>query len=259
MKSKNLIEIKSLSCGYCDKTVLENIDISMNKGELWCVMGANGAGKSTFFKTTLGLLPKKSGNIYLNGKSIDKWSIKELSKFMAYVPQNHMPPFSFKVYEMVAMGRQPYQKNCGILTSEDERIIDSAIRCMNIEYMANRDYTKISGGERQLVLLARAIAQETPVLFLDEPVSNLDFGNHAKLISYIRKFVHMGKLVIMTTHDPDHAFLPESNVLIIKDNKIMLKGYGKKVIDEKIIKTIYNVDNHIYDFDNKRKTCIADI
>lgn len=195
-----MIRTEHLGCGYGRCEVLHDINITMNPGELWCVLGANGVGKSTLFKTLLGLLKPMSGQILIQDKPLEQWSRKELSRLVAYVPQNHVPPFPFKVWEMVAMGRNPYQNGYGRMTPEDSRIVAEAMETLHIDGLANKIYTQISGGERQLVLLARAIAQQTPALFLDEPVSNLDFGNHARVLSHVRRLAAGGKTIVMTTH-----------------------------------------------------------
>lgn len=254
-----MIRTEHLGCGYGRCEVLHDITITMNPGELWCVLGANGVGKSTLFKTLLGLLKPMSGQILIQDKPLEQWSRKELSRLVAYVPQNHVPPFPFKVWEMVAMGRNPYQNGYGRMTPEDSRIVAEAMGTLHIDGLANKIYTQISGGERQLVLLARAIAQQTPALFLDEPVSNLDFGNHARVLSHVRRLAAGGKTIVMTTHCPDHAFMPESSVILLDRGGVLGVGKGTEIVTEERIRYMYDIGSRIVEVDPEgRMTCIAD-
>ncbi|MFV0441774.1 MAG: ABC transporter ATP-binding protein [Lachnospirales bacterium] len=252
-----LLKLDKLCCGYNKKSIVEDVSVTMAEGELWCILGANGIGKSTLFKTILGLLNPVSGEVFYRDKLLKNWKQKDLAKIVSYVPQSHTPPFPFRVFEVVLMGRYPYQNILGKTTVSDARKVNEALKLLKIEHLTDRVYTQISGGERQLVLLARAIVQETPILVLDEPVSNLDFGNHAKVIKHICQLVEMGKTVIMTTHYPDHAFLEQSNVLLIQNKNKVVVGRGKDIINEKCIHDVYGVDSKILiDKDNDYKTCI---
>ena len=253
-----LLKCEELSSGYDGKAVLENLNFEIKEGELWCILGANGIGKSTLFKTILGLLKPVKGKIKFNDKELDKWSRKELAKIVSYVPQSHTPPFPYKVMEVLMMGRNPFQGNLGRVKKEDLDIINETLKKLDIEGLADRIYTQLSGGERQLVLLARAIVQDTPLMILDEPVSNLDFGNRAKVIGHIRNLVKNGKSVIMTTHEPDHAFINDCNVIIIQDKNEVYSGIGKDLVDEKCINNMYNVNSRILvDPKGGQKTCIS--
>lgn len=252
-----LMKVENLSCGYNDKTILENINFSVNEGELWCILGPNGVGKTTLFKTILGLLKPKNGKIYIDNKEIDKWNEKEMAKLISYVPQVHVPPFPFKVIEVILMGRNPHFS--GKATEKDLAIVEDAINLLNIGYLRNAPYTEISGGERQLVLIARAIVQETPILVLDEPNSNLDFGNQVKVIEHLRALTKMGKTVIMTSHFPDNAFLPESNLIVIGRNGFFKIGEGREVLTQEVLNTIYNVNSKIValkGFEVPTKVCV---
>lgn len=253
------IEMKNLSCGYHGHAVIENINMTIGSKEMWCVLGANGVGKTTFFKTVLRLLAPTNGDILLNDLPIEKWNRKELAKQIAYVPQNHVPPFAFTVKEVIAMGRNPHQQGVGRLGGEDRRAVEEAIERMGIEYLCHKDYTQISGGERQLTLIARAIAQQTPVLVMDEPVANLDFGNQARIISHICALVEkLGRTVIMTTHFPDHGFLSEANVLMLYKDKGHCVGKGKDIITEQAVKELYDIENRILYLESCKKTvCVS--
>lgn len=255
------VKTENLCCGYGKRKILEEVNLAMEPGELWCVLGANGVGKSTLFKTLLGLLKPMGGRVLVDGQTIGQWSRAELAKRISYVPQGHTPPFPFKVWEVVAMGRNPYQKGMGRLSGKDRQIVSEAMDILNIDKLAGTAYTQISGGERQLVLLARAIAQQTPVMFLDEPVSNLDFGNHARVIKHVRGLAAMGKTVVMTTHCPDHAFLPESRAVLLDRGGVACIGKGADVVTVEQIRRMYGVDSRIIETADKagvvKRTCIA--
>lgn len=257
-----MIRTEKLCCGYGSRMVLQNVSLSMEAGELWCVLGANGVGKSTLFKTLLGLLKPMGGAVLVDGRPVEQWSRAEFARRVSYVPQGHTPPFPFKVWEVAAMGRNPYQRGIGRLSREDRRVVAEALEILGIERLAGEIYTRISGGERQLTLLARAIAQQTPVMFLDEPVSNLDFGNHARVLRHVRDLAAMGKTVVMTTHCPDHAFFPESRVVLLDRGGVICTGRGTDVVTEELIRRMYGVDNRIVVLNRgdgeAERVCVAD-
>ncbi len=259
MVNKMKMEMKNLSCGYHGHAVIEDINITIGQKEMWCVLGSNGVGKTTFFKTVLRLLEPINGSLLLDDIPLESWNRRELAKQIAYVPQNHVPPFAFTVQEIIAMGRNPHQQGVGKLLGEDRRAVEEAMELLGIENLRNKDYTRISGGERQLTLIARAIAQQTPILVMDEPVSNLDFGNQARIITHICGLVEkLGRTVIMTTHFPDHGFLADANVLMLYKNKKHCVGKGKTIITEQAVKELYDIENQIIYLDSCNKTiCIS--
>jgi iron complex transport system ATP-binding protein len=253
------LEVKELSCGYHGKAVVSGVSMSAKDGDLWCILGENGIGKTTLFKTILGLLPPISGSVRFDGRDIGKIPYKERAQHIAYVPQSHVPPFSFSVEEVISMGRNPYRSGFGRREPEEEAAISEALGLIGIEHLRHSRYTKISGGERQLVLLARAIAQRTPVLVLDEPVSSLDFGNQARVMAHIRRFVtDLNKTVIMTTHFPDHSFLPGCNVMLLYPNGAHHSGKGCSIVTESVIRDLYHIENRIVDLhEYEQKICIS--
>lgn len=253
------LKIKGLDCGYQKNTIIKSIDLTIQQGEMWCVLGPNGVGKTTFFKTLLRLLEPIDGTILFNEKPIKTWKHKELARMIAYVPQSHVPPFAFTVEEVIAMGRNPHQWGTSKANITDQEAIDEAIELLDIRYLYHKNYMNISGGERQLTLLARAIAQQTPLLVLDEPVSNLDFGNQARLLKRICDLVtKKGKTIIMTTHYPDHSFLlDDTNVLLLQRDNMHEIGKGKDIVTEEAIQHLYHIDNRIVDLqDYQKRICI---
>jgi iron complex transport system ATP-binding protein len=236
------LEIKNLSCGYEKKIIIKNFSVEVNSGEVLSILGSNGIGKTTIFKTILGLLEAFEGEILVDGKNILKLNDKAKAKLISYVPQAHTPPFSFTVLDVVVMGRDPYLGAFGTPNKKDFTIAKQALEDLNISFLENRIYTDLSGGERQMVLIARALCQKTPILILDEPTSNLDYGNEVQVLKQIKKLANKGYIVIMTSHSPEQAFQCEAKVMLIQKNQKFLYGKAKEIITNKNLKNAYNVE-----------------
>ncbi|OBR93900.1 putative ABC transporter ATP-binding protein [Clostridium ragsdalei P11] len=236
------LEIKNVSCGYSTKVIVKNISMSVSSGEILCLLGPNGVGKTTFFKTILGFLKLKDGEILLDGENIHNWSRKQLAKNIGYVPQAHTPPFPYKVFDVVLMGRTAHLSMFSSPTKEDKNIAEEAIDSLNISYLKDKIYTEISGGERQMVLIARALAQQPKMLIMDEPTSNLDFGNQIKVLQQINKLSKRGLAVIMTSHYPNHAFLCSTKVAFMQRNNVFTVGNADAVVTEDMLKKAYGIN-----------------
>lgn len=172
-----LLELTNVACGYGAVPLFQNISFTVARGETLCLLGPNGVGKTTLFKTILGLLPPAAGIIRMEGKDIARWGAEERARHIAYVPQTHTPPFPFTVRDVVLMGRAARIGRLGVPGKRDCTAAAEAMGLLGITHLAEKVYTKTSGGERQLVLLARALAQEPELLCMDEPTASLDFGN----------------------------------------------------------------------------------
>ena len=184
-----LVDVKNISFSY-DKdspAVFENISFSIEKGDVLCVLGPNGTGKTTLIKCINGLHKVNEGEVYLNGSSIQTLSFKDISRMVGYIPQGHVPSFPFNVFDVVLMGRSPYLSITSSPKERDREIAMNALETLGIEDLKDKPYTNLSGGERQLVFLARVLAQEPDLLILDEPTNHLDFGNQIKLLEIIDK------------------------------------------------------------------------
>lgn len=255
-----ILEIKNAVCGYGSKTIVNNISISVKSGEILCILGPNGVGKTTFFKTILGFLKLQSGEILLDGKNTKNWSKNQLAKMISYVPQTHTPPFPFNVFDVVLMGRTAHIGMFSSPSKTDKEIAESAINDLNISYLKDKIYTEISGGERQMVLIARALAQQSKILILDEPTSNLDFGNQIRVLEQINNLAKKGLGVIMTSHFPDHAFLCSTKVALMHKNIKFIIGNMDEVITEENLKSAYGVNVKIISTETingeKIKSCI---
>ena len=195
----------NLTIGYRDRVVGNHLDISLKTGEVLALLGPNGGGKTTLLKTLLGLLPPKGGEVRLGDRPLASYTLRERARRIAYVPQSHGATFGFMVETFVLMGRTAHGTLFSRPSTADRAIAARMLERFGIAHLADRPYTKISGGERQLALLARALAQEPKFVVLDEPTASLDFGNQGRVMREIRALGASGHGVLFTTHDPNHA------------------------------------------------------
>ncbi|OPX43381.1 putative ABC transporter ATP-binding protein [Ruminiclostridium hungatei] len=236
------LEIKNAVCGYGNRTVVKDISVSVRSGEILCLLGPNGVGKTTLFKTILGFLKLQGGSIILNGENVTSWTRKKLATALGYVPQAHIPPFPFKVLDVVVMGRTAHLLSFSSPSRKDLAIAENALETLGVGYLKNRIYTEISGGERQMVLIARALTQQPDILIMDEPTSNLDFGNQVRVLQQIKALVEKGIGVIMTSHFPDHAFICSGKVVLMQKNHKFIAGLSEEVVTEGNLQDTYGVD-----------------
>lgn len=243
-----MLELVHLACGYDKRRVLGDISLHLAAGELLCLLGPNGVGKTTLFKTMLGLLPAHGGEIRVGGENVANWSRRRLAQWIGYVPQAHSPPFPFKVRDVVAMGRVAHLGLFSSPATVDRKIAENSLNTLGIAELGDASYTEISGGERQLVLIARALAQQPKVLVMDEPTSNLDYGNQLKVMRHIRRIVdQQGMSVVLTTHYPNHALLYASRALVLDREKRYSVGTPAEVISEDYLRQTYGVETEIHD------------
>lgn len=240
------LDVHQLSCGYGHKTVLNLLDFSMHEGQILTILGANGVGKTTLFRTLLGFTPPLHGNIDLNGKPLAQYSDKERAKLIGYVPQAHSSAFAFKVRDIVVTGRLAHKAFYESPNRSDYRIADAMLETMGISGIAGHVYSELSGGQQQLVLIARALTQEPKLLILDEPSANLDVGNTIKLLQAIVDLAAQNIAIIMTTHNPDHAFMchsaySDSHVLLLKNAHEYNFGSPEAVITEANLLAMYGI------------------
>ncbi len=201
----SLISLRDLSIGYPRRTIASGISIDITAGQALAVLGPNGSGKTTLFRTVLGLLEPLAGHIELDGQSVAAMSAADIARRVAYVPQVAASLFNFSVIAVVEMARAPHLGWLGRPGSRDRRIAIDALAQVSMTDFAERDFAELSGGERQLVLIARALASEAKCLLLDEPTASLDFGNRLQVLDALVALKSRGVAVIFTTHDPEHA------------------------------------------------------
>jgi len=239
------LQIKNLTCGYRETKIVESITFNIEGGENVCLLGPNGVGKTTFFKTLLGFLKPIGGCVLLDGKNTMKLSKRRIAQSVAYVPQAHNIPFPFPVIDVVVAGRNAH---LGITSTPTKKDYDFAAECIDelgISHLKEKIYTELSGGEQQMVLIARALAQTPQILIMDEPTSNLDFGNQVKIINHINSLKQKKLAVVMTTHSPDQVFLCGSRVVIFQNGRQTYIGEPKSIITEDLLSRIYGVDVNV--------------
>lgn len=251
------LEVRDLSFGYDSRLVLKNLSFTAEYGQLLSVLGPNGVGKSTLFRCILGLLKPKSGECSIDGNSTVGLNAKELSQLIAYIPQSHYPTFNFSVFDMVLMGTTAQISAASVPGKRQIALADEALERLGIAHLKNRGYTNISGGERQLVLIARALVQQAKILIMDEPSANLDYGNRTRVMQTVRTLTKEGYAIIQSTHDPDQAFLYSDRVLAVYDGQVLSCGTPKEVINSELISKLYGVDVEISSLhDDRVRVCI---
>lgn len=237
-----IFSVNAMSCGYHGTAVLTDISFSVENGEILCILGPNGVGKTTLFKSMLGLLPPLSGTVTVDAEDISCWSNRRRARTIAYIPQSHTPPFPYTVRQVVTMGRVAQLGMFASPTKADYEIADRMLDRLGIAFLADRTYTEISGGERQMALIARALTQKPQILLMDEPTANLDFGNQARVLGVIRSLANQGLTVVMTTHSPDHAFLCSSKVILLERGNRYSFGNASELVTEESLGRAYGID-----------------
>lgn len=251
-----MITLDNIQCGYGKKIILNNISCNIKKGALTCLLGKNGVGKTTLFKTILGILPTLSGNIYYDNKPLNSFTSKEFARYISYVPQAHGTPFSFSVFDVVLMGQYASTEN--IWGKPRKKSVEIALHCINslgISHIANKPFSKLSGGEKQMVLIARAMAQQPMFIAMDEPTANLDMCNQIKVLQMAQLLKDKGYGIIMNTHDPNHALNYADKVIMLQNSEIMTSGEPKKVIDSGNISELYNTEIEIINAYTQNGVC----
>lgn len=257
------LNVNNASFSYGKEIVFENLTLELNSGDILFVLGPNGVGKTTLFKTIMGFLKSDSGTFLFNDQNIKSWKPDKIAKNIAYVPQSHTPPFPFKVKDVVLMGRTVHLERFSSPGVNDLRIADEAMKELGICHLREKSYTDISGGERQLVLIARALCQEASLLIMDEPTSNLDFGNQIRVYKQIQKLANKGIGIILSSHVPNHALHFATHVALMNHNTISRIASPEELITSASIKELYEVDAKIFVIpggmkSRSRKVCIPD-
>lgn len=236
-----LLESRALAIGYRHRLVGEGIDLTLAAGEALCLLGPNGGGKTTLFRTLLGILPPLAGSVQVAGRAIADWPRQALATQLAYVPQSHAGLFAFTVEEVVLMGRTARLPRFATPSARDREMAHACLARLGIEPLAARVYTEISGGERQLALIARALAQEAAILILDEPTANLDFGNQLRVLKEIDALKAQGLSILMSTHQPEHALRVADRIALLKAGRIVAHG-GRELATAATLAQLYGAD-----------------
>ena len=254
------IKVDNLCFSYGERQILKSISFGAEYGEFLSVLGPNGVGKSTLFRCMLKLLTPSKGTTQIDGVSIEGMSPEELAKKIAYIPQSHSPVFNFTVADMVLMGTTAQTGRFSPPGRKEEKMAEDAMERLGITHLKDRGYGNISGGERQLVLIARAIAQQAKVLVMDEPSANLDFGNKIRVMKTVKKLTRDGYTVIQSTHDPDQAFLYSDKILALHDGQVLAWGTPKEIMNSSLISKLYGVDVEVCSLRNDGiRVCVPEI
>ena len=235
------LTVDQVSFAYNGTPVLDRVSLSLQKGDILSVLGPNGSGKTTLLKLILGIYRPRTGNVTLEGRPIAGLAPRVLARSIAYVPQTHRMAFSFRVLDVVMMGRIPHKPFFFKYSRNDERLAESAMERLGIAHLKDRPYTAVSGGERQLCLIARALTQGAHTFVMDEPVSGLDYGNQIRLLSIIRNLAKEGYSFIQSTHFPNHALWMSGRVLMLDKGRVAAQGPSSEAVNAVVLSDLYRV------------------
>ena len=236
------LTVSDLGFAYEKRPVLQNVSFSLGEGQLVALLGCNGAGKTTLLRCILGLNEGYTGSITVDGDEVRTLRPRELSHRIAYIPQVHYPAFRYSVLEMVLMGTTHALSTVGAPGAREEAAALSALRTLNAEHLAQRDYGRLSGGEQQTVLIARALVQGTKLLLMDEPTASLDYGNRQRVLAAVRRLTREGYTVLLSTHDPQHALTYADRILALSGGTLIANGAPHDTLTPALIRTLYGVD-----------------
>jgi iron complex transport system ATP-binding protein len=234
------IKVERLHFSYGGKPILKGVDLTVPERKFTVVLGRNGSGKSTLLRVMAGLAESKQGRVEFLGADLKQLSTSRRAKIVGYLPQQHRPVFPFLVEDVVLTGRASYVT---LVPGKEDR--GKALEAMDqagITHLAGRAFTELSGGEQQLVMIARVLAQEPRIVLLDEPTAHLDFVNQARLLGLIRELVHSGLTVVAVLHDPNAAFLYGDQFLFLRDGLIEPLGTSDQPWDSRFLKTVYGIE-----------------
>ena len=243
-KDSNPIILNNLNFSYNEKHILKNINISFERNKFYSILGPNGSGKTTLLKNILKALPTTDKTIYIDAFDINNYKNKDLAKKMSSVPQNTNLEFDFTSFDVVLMGRSPHLKRFERESNKDYEIVREAMEITNTWHLKDKYINQLSGGERQKVIIARALAQESSIILLDEPISNLDIQNQIEIMDTL-KFLNRDVTIISVLHDLNLAAQYSDYILLLKNGEIFFKGTHEKVLSVNNLKYVYDVNTYI--------------
>ena len=239
-----VISTSALDTGYEKKVVVSGVEIEIRRGEIAALIGPNGAGKSTVLKTIAGQLDPLGGTVYIEGRARGEYNQSEIARMQAVMLTDRMPAEKMTCEEAVSLGRYPYTGRLGILSAEDRRIVRESMELVHVEELADRDYNAISDGQRQRVLLARAICQEPEIMILDEPTSYLDIRHKLEFLDLLRSLVEKRQIgVIMSMHELELAHMVADKVICISsEGRVEMTGTPDEVFADDAISRLYGME-----------------
>lgn len=240
------LNTEQLDIGYSDSLIVKNLNLAIPTGKITALVGANGSGKSTILKTMARIMKPKAGGVLLDGESIHSQSTKEIARQLAILPQNPTAPDGLTVSELVGYGRFPHQKGFGTLTQEDKEMIRWAIEMTAMTSFTDRPVDQLSGGQRQRAWIAMALAQQTEILFLDEPTTFLDMAHQLEVLQLLQKLNHVeGRTIVMVVHDLNHASRYAQHMVAIKSGNVICAGTPHQVMNEKVLREVFDIEADI--------------
>ncbi|MCG8568773.1 MAG: ABC transporter ATP-binding protein [Spirochaetes bacterium] len=244
IKSQPAIEVDQLNFSYQHRLVLQKIQLQAEAGKICTFIGPNGSGKTTLLKNIARILHPFKKTVYINGQEIHSFVLKNLAKKLAYVPQEYHLDIDFSVRDIVLMGRYPYQKRFSQVSKQDQELVDKALELTNTSQLAQRNIKNLSGGEKQRVVIARAIAQDTEIILLDEPISHLDIHHQIEIMETIRMLNEKSQItILLVLHDLNLALNYSDYVVLLNGGKIVDDGTAEEVIQPDNIKKVYQIDS----------------
>ncbi len=237
-----VLDVRALSFGHHGRALGAPVDLQVARGEMLCLLGPNGCGKTTLFRTVLGLIPSLGGHVEIAGHDVATTGREALARCVAYVPQAHAGVFPYLAEDVVLMGRAARVGTFAAPSRHDRAVALECLQRLGVAHLRDRPYTEISGGERQLVLIARALAQEAPLIVMDEPTASLDFGNQLAVLREIESLTAQGIAVLMSTHQPQHALRVADRVALMKAGRLIETGVTRSVMTVRSLAELYALD-----------------
>ncbi len=247
-----MLEVKNLSFSYPHRQVLRDVSFAVPSGRLVSLLGPNGTGKSTLFRCILNLLSGFQGTVSIDGTDTAQIRLAKLARLIAYIPQVHYPAFNYTVLDMVLMGTSAGLPAFGVPGLKETERAYAGLAQMGIEGLAERNYMQISGGEQQLVLIARALAQDSKLLIMDEPTASLDFGNQVRVMQCIRSLVEKGYTIFQATHNPNQAFAYSDQIIAMQGGTIIANGAPQEVVNAQLIDELYGIKARVESLEEGR-------
>ncbi|BBO93389.1 ABC transporter ATP-binding protein [Desulfosarcina ovata] len=254
----SLITVNHVTYGYDHRPVLRDVSLSFAQGEVISLLGPNGSGKTTLLKLLMGLLSPREGEILLESRPVASIPPRKLARRIAYVPQIHQASFGYRVLDVVLMGRMPHKPFFFRYDKADEAMAHQALERLSIGHLKDRSCTAVSGGERQLVLIARALVQGADIFVMDEPVNGLDYGNQIRLLGRIADLARDGYTFIKTTHFPDHALWISDRVVMLKQGQVIADGRTRDVISRNNLFRLYNTPVNVIGLAGGYRICVPE-
>jgi iron complex transport system ATP-binding protein len=247
-----MLATDALAFGFPSRRIGTDVTFTVARGETLAVLGGNGAGKTTLLRTLLGLLPEQAGSVSVDGVPVRNLTAAGRARHLAYVPQQHAPPFAFTVEEAVMMGRAARLGTFARPGAADRAAVDAALARLGIVALATRAVTEISGGERQLMLIARALAQDAATLILDEPTASLDFGNRARVLAELDRLRGTGLSIVFSTHEPEQALAHADRALLLAGGRALACDVASRALTAENVTRLYGVPVRLVEVEGRR-------